>query len=147
VTANGSRVTPSSATPLDVVLVFAGGAIGTAVRYALTVACTSAGGLPVIFAINITGAFLLGMLSERIKQVCSGGPSKKLSLFLGTGALGGFTTYGTFAADTEGLLDTSRFPDGIVYGLATVVIGVGAAFAGTLLVAHNAERHGAASKP
>jgi len=137
---------PSTITILDAGLVFAGGALGTAVRYALTVAFATAGGLPVIFAINVTGAFLLGMLSERLKKA---GPSRlatKLSLFLGTGVLGGFTTYGTFAADAEGLLDTTRFPEGVAYGLATVVIGVGAAFAGVLVAGRHGHRHGAAEE-
>jgi len=137
---------PPSTKILDVVLVFAGGAVGTAVRYALTVAFPTAGGLPVIFAINVTGAFLLGVLSERVRQPGHAWRAQKLSLFLGTGALGGFTTYGTFAADAEGLLDTARFPEGIAYGLATVVIGIGAAFAGMLLVGFVGKRQGEAEK-
>ena len=138
---------PSSATVQNALFVFAGGAIGTTVRYTLTVAFAAAGGLPVIFVINVTGAFLLGVLSERVKQARSRGRAKKLSLFLGTGALGGFTTYGTFAADTEGLLDTTRFPEGIVYGLAAVVIGVGAAFTGVLLAGRRGARQTEAGKP
>ena len=116
---------------LDAALVFVGGSVGTAVRYALTLALPVAGALPLIFAINVSGAFLLGVVSARVERAGSSAAAARVSLLVGTGALGGYTTYGTFAADADGLLDTSRFAEGIAYGLVTVVVGVGAALAGS----------------
>jgi len=118
---------------LDIALVFCGGSAGTAVRYALTLALPVAAGLPIIFAINVSGAFLLGMLSARVARAGSSVVAARAWLLVGTGALGGYTTYGTFVADADGLLDASRFAEGIVYGLVTVVVGVGAALAGSLV--------------
>jgi len=119
-------------TVVDTLLVLVGGAAGTFARYILTSTFQNDGGLPVVLAINVTGACLLGFVSERVRRSASP-RAHSISLLLGTGALGGYTTYGTFAGDAEGLLDMSRLGEGVLYGVVTVVIGVAAAYAGTLL--------------
>ena len=86
-----------------------------------------------MLTINVTGAFLLGFLAERLRRSGSQRAAHSASLLVGTGALGGYTTYGTFAGDAEGLLDMSRLGEGVLYGVVTVVIGVAAAYAGTML--------------
>jgi len=123
----------------DVLLVFAGGALGTAVRYSLGAILPVDAGLPVTLAINVTGALLLGILTGWVGSRTDR-TSHDLLTFLGTGALGGYTTYGMFAVDTDGLLDTSRFGDGILYGAATVLLGAGAALGGLALGAAIARR-------
>ena len=116
-------------------LVFAGGAIGTCLRYFLSLAIPSWNGLPVaIFVINVTGAFILGWLLESLSR---GGPDhglrRSIRLFVGTGILGGYTTYSSFAVDTDGLIASAQFANSILYGLATVIVGAAASASGIAL--------------
>lgn len=116
-------------------LVFAGGVIGTATRYLLSLSIPAWNGLPVAtFVINVTGAFLLGWLLESLSR---GGPDKgtrrAIRLFVGTGIMGGYTTYSSFAVDTDGLIATAHLGDSILYALATVLIGAAASVGGIAL--------------
>jgi fluoride exporter len=113
-------------------LVFLGGAFGTAVRYEFLVFAPWGHGLPVVFVINVTGALLLGVLIGWLPGSANPGRATELMALLGTGILGGYTTYGTFAVDTNGLIDMSHFGIGSLYGLATVVFGSVAALGGML---------------
>lgn len=114
-----------------VVLVAAGGALGTTVRYLLSAAIPSVGGIPVaIFLINVVGAFLLGWLMEALsRQGPDAGRYRDLRLFVGTGMIGGFTTYSALATDTALLLDTSVVV-AVLYSLSTVLVGAAATTAG-----------------
>ena len=126
----------------NILLVFAGGAIGTAVRYSLGAILPVDAGLPVTLVINVTGALLLGVLTGWVGSRTDR-TSHDLLTFLGTGVLGGYTTYGMFAVDTDGLLDTARFADGMLYGAATVLLGVVAALGGLAVGARIAGRRSA----
>ena len=114
---------------VDALSVFVGAAAGTAVRYTLSQLFPAQAGLPVTMVINVTGAFLLGALSARAAG-WSARRAARLTALLGTGVLGGYTTYGMFAVDTDGLLDMDRFGQSVAYGLATVVLGLGACLVG-----------------
>ena len=112
-------------------LVGLGGALGTIVRYLLSLAVPGAVG---IFAINLTGALILGWLLTALKMR---GPDEGrrtiVRLFVGTGVLGGYTTYSTFAVGSAGFLTGGSVGLGIGYALATVVLGVACAALGILL--------------
>lgn len=113
-------------------LVFAGGAIGTLIRYAVTAAIPEWEGMSLAtFTINMTGAFGLGWL---LQYLSLSGPDvgirRSMRLFVGTGILGGYTTYSTFAVDVDGLVASAQLSSSIVYGLATVVFGTAASIAG-----------------
>lgn len=115
----------------SLLLVFIGGTLGTAGREAFSLLFPPIDGVPVaIFGVNIAGAFLLGVLLDGLAR---GGPDqgkrRALRLFLGTGFLGGFTTYSALATDTALLFGQSP-ATGFGYGLGTVLIGAGATFAG-----------------
>lgn len=110
-----------------VLLVFIGGTVGTAARHGLTLVFPPVDGVPyVILGANIAGALLLGVLLETLTRA---GTGDRLRLLLGTGGLGGFTTYSALAADTA-LLTGSSAGVGIGYAIATVVIGGAATWAG-----------------
>jgi fluoride exporter len=81
-----------------------GGAIGALARYGLAEAMPHrAGAFPwSTFLINVSGCLLIGVLLVMITEVRTVHPLSRP--FLGTGILGGFTTFSTFAVDTEGLL-------------------------------------------
>ena len=113
-------------------LVATGGTVGTAARVVVSRAVPHLGGLPVgILAINIAGAYLLGLLLEVLSRLGPDtGRRRHLRLLLGTGVLGGFTTYSALAVDTASLLDTSRILAAAGYALATVAVGGLASWAG-----------------
>jgi CrcB protein len=120
-----------------ILLVFIGGALGTAVRALISAAVPPVAGLPLAtFGINVVGAFLLGML---LQSLASRGPDDGLRrdarLFAGTGILGGFTTYSAFAVDADGLIVAQNLGGSILYAVATIVIGALASFAGIALAA------------
>src|SRR5699024_11239433 len=66
--------------------------------------------LPVgTFLANISGAFLLGLLVESLsRRGADHGRRRDLRLLLGTGLLGGYTTYSALANDTRSEEHTSE---------------------------------------
>ena len=123
--------------PSALLLVFAGGTLGTAAREALSLAFPPVDGIPyAIFAINITGTFLLGLLLESlVRRGPDHGGRRRVRLLLGTGAMGGFTTYSALAADTARLIGSGSPAPGLAYGVGTVLIGAVATWAGIAIAA------------
>lgn len=115
--------------PLALLLVFAGGVLGTGSRYGLDVMIPTGDGWPwATFIINIAGSFALGLVVEAIAQRGDDtGRRRKLRLFLGPGVLGGFTTYSAFAVEVVTRPDVAL---AAVYGVTSVIIGVFAALVG-----------------
>jgi CrcB protein len=115
----------------EVGLVALGGAVGTGLRYGLSTLVPHWNAIPVAtLGINLVGAFLLGLLLETLARSGLGpGRARSLRLGLGTGVLGGFTTYSALATDTA--LLTGGHPGlAIGYALVTVVVGAAASVAG-----------------
>lgn len=111
--------------PASLALVFAGGTVGTGAREALSLAFPPVDGVPyAILVINLAGAFLLGVLLDAlVRRGPDQGRRRALRLLLGTGVLGGFTTYSALAADGAWLIGTGHAVSGILYGLVTVLVG------------------------
>ncbi|MFF5935675.1 CrcB family protein [Streptomyces sp. NPDC012508] len=111
--------------------VVAGGAVGAAARYGASLAWpTPAGAFPwTTLAVNASGCAAIGVLMVLVIEV--GTPPHRLARpFLGTGVLGGFTTFSTYALDTQRLLSAGDAARGVAYMGATVVaamVAVGAA--------------------
>jgi CrcB protein len=120
--------------PRLVALVAAGGAVGTALREAVALAVAPIGPFPLsIFVINIAGAFALGLLLQVLaRRGDDTGGRRLMRLGLGTGVLGGFTTYSALSTDSAHLLAEGGLVVALLYGLATVVIGLGASGLGML---------------
>lgn len=112
--------------PYHLAVVFLGGMTGTLARFGLTGAIPTAGGLPLgIFLINIGGAFALGVLLEVLaRRGPDTGRRRSLRLLLGTGFLGGFTTYSALAVDSALLIGGGRAAEGMVLLVASVLIGI-----------------------
>lgn len=132
-----SREPSSSTTPhrWGVVLVAVGGSVGTLCRYLLDQLIGDVSGLPVgPFLINTSGAFLLGLLVASLaRRGPDHGRRRDLRLLLGTGLLGGYTTYSALANDTATmLLSDHAVTEAVGYALATVVVGVLGCWAGVL---------------
>ncbi|WP_245981752.1 fluoride efflux transporter FluC [Frondihabitans australicus] len=123
--------------PSLILLVALGGAFGTGVREALALAWpASTTGFPfTVFVINVVGAFALGLLLETLtRRGADEGGRRIARLALGTGVLGGFTTYSSLATDVA-----SRLPHAtgvaLGYAAASLVLGALAAFAGVAVAA------------
>lgn len=113
-------------------LVALGGTIGTGIREALALSFPAAPGtLPVtILLINIIGAFALGLLLESLlHRGPDEGQRRDVRLFVGTGVLGGFTTYSALAVDTATLLGDA-LAVAVIYGVGSVILGAVASWAG-----------------
>jgi fluoride exporter len=131
--------------PRPVALVALGGAVGTAVRALAADLLPAAGGWPwATWAVNVTGALLLGVLLEHLARTGpDDGRLRDVRLLLGTGALGGYTTYSTLALETVGLASDGAPWRAVLYAATTVLVGLGAAAGGMALGARLRRRPGA----
>ena len=121
-------------------IVLLGGTLGTGVREALSLLIPPIGAFPMaIFLINVTGAFALGVALEILLRLGPDeGHRRRLRLFVGTGFMGGYTTYSTLAIGTAQALTGGSIAVGVLYGLLSIVAGAAAGFAG---IAVSAEAH------
>jgi fluoride exporter len=79
------------------------------------------------FAVNVTGSFILGLLTRGATVHVVSGSAIAL---LGTGLCGALTTYSTFGYETIRLLEDRARPYAVLNAVASVVAGLGAAFCG-----------------
>lgn len=133
----GPSTRPSGFGITGVVLVFVGGAVGTAARAAVDGALgATLHAFPLhTLAINVVGSLLLGILLELLARRGPAPSRTRLRLLLGTGALGGFTTYSALAVSTAQLLLGGSLLAAAGYALGTVVLGLLAAGLGIALSA------------
>ena len=127
---------PAYLRPALIGLVMLGGTVGTTLRAGVAQAFpTASGGWPwATFGVNILGAFLLGALSEGLAALAPQDPRRRaLQLALGTGLLGGFTTYSSFAVETLTLITHGSAYLALGYAALSVATGFGAAFVGMSL--------------
>ena len=125
----------SSTRRWDVALVIAaGGAMGGAARWLVNqVWPPTTGTFPwSTFVENVTGCLLLAALMVFLLDVWS--PGRYLRPFLGTGVLGGYTTFSTYTADTAGLLRAGQTPVAIWYLFGTLAAGLAATWIGMATV-------------
>ena len=111
----------------------AGGSLGALARWGLGLALPHpAGARPTAtLVVNLTGCLLLGLLAAGLFARHPRSPW--LRPFLGTGVLGGWTTFSTFAVDAVQLADAGRGAAAAGYVLVSVAGGVLAAAAGVRL--------------
>jgi CrcB protein len=119
---------------MTVLLVAAGGAIGSALRYVLDgevyrwLPATFPYGT---FVVNVVGSGIFGLLVGVGEQrLVIGSPARALVLI---GILGGFTTFSSFAFETVQLLRDGEWWLGAVNAVGQVVIGFAALWVGFAL--------------
>lgn len=116
--------------------ILAGGGLGSVLRYAVTAIMTQrlGPGFPWgTLAINVTGSLVIGVVFE-LAQTRSIGMPPITRLFLMTGVLGGYTTFSTFSLDAVLLAAERASYLALAYTAGSVVLGLGAAFAGIVMV-------------
>ncbi|MEU9882108.1 fluoride efflux transporter CrcB [Streptomyces phaeochromogenes] len=112
------------------VLVIVGGMVGAPLRYLTDRAVQSRHDTVFpwgTFAVNVVGCLILGLLTG---AAVAGAASSHLQLLLGTGLCGALTTYSTFSFETLRLAEDGARLYAAANVIASVVVGLGAAFAG-----------------
>jgi CrcB protein len=117
---------PQPIDPRTLGAVVAGGAVGVLARAAIVAPTQGDATVWATVTINIVGSFLLGVVVGAF-----GTDFPRWKAFLGTGVLGGFTTYSAFAVHSVEALSTPVVMLAVV--AVSVVGGVVAAAAGILL--------------
>ena len=129
----------------DLLLVGAGGFLGSVARYAMSTAVAGGvagkpvAGLPIAalpvgtLVVNALGCFTIGALAAFGER--SGAWSESVRLFLFTGVLGGFTTFSAFGYETFALARDGRWSLAGANVLLQLVCGLLAVFLGYRLVA------------
>jgi CrcB protein len=115
--------------------VAAGGAIGAVARYLVMSATGALMGSSFpwsTLAVNVIGSFILGALVEAMALTWSVG--LEFRAFLVVGVLGAFTTFSTFSLDVVVLYERGEFGAIAAYMIVSVILSVGALFAGLALV-------------
>jgi len=108
-----------------------GGAVGTVARYEIERHWHTTGSYGwswATFVANLTGAFLLGLLVSLVARHRPA--SHYLRPALGTGVLGGWTTFSTYEVETVLMLDHHHASIALTYVLVTLVAGLALAAAG-----------------
>ncbi len=107
-----------------------GGALGAPARYGVAQAIHVASGtFPwATFVTNVSGSFVLGMFMALILERFP--PTRYLRPFVATGFLGAYTTYSTFAVETDLLVKQGHAAIGVVYATVSLLTGFAAVWAG-----------------
>ena len=119
---------------MTILAVALGGAAGSVLRYLISkwVSDQDLGAFPYgIFAVNIAGALLLGLIAtlllERVQV------SDPVRLALTVGLLGGFTTFSTLSFDSLALIDAGRWPLALLNLMGSGIAGLAAVWLGQQL--------------
>ncbi|MFF0013824.1 fluoride efflux transporter CrcB [Streptomyces sp. NPDC005374] len=104
-----------------VAMVALGGALGATARYAVALQWpTRTGGFPwATFWTNVVGCAVIGVFMVVITEVWAA--HRLVRPFVGTGVLGGFTTFSTYAVDIQKLVENGRPATGLAYLAATLL--------------------------
>jgi len=134
----GTPSRPLHLRPSALAWVFAGGIVGTALRYYVELLLPhDPPGWPwATFLINLSGAFVLGCLLEGLARLGDdSGWRQRVRLCAGTGGCGAFTTYSTFALEAVLLGRGGHVGTALSYGIVSVVGGVVMAWLGIVVAA------------
>lgn len=112
-----------------VAVVSVGGALGAMARYGAGLLWpTGAGTFPATtFVVNAAGCAVIGVFMVVITDLWAA--HRLVRPFFGTGVLGGFTTFSTYAVDIRKLADTGHPGLGLTYLAATAVTALAAVWA------------------
>lgn len=109
-------------------IVGAGGFLGAVLRYLIgLIPLEPESGFPLkTFGINIAGAFIIGLV---VALGAKNHWDARLILFLKIGICGGFTTFSSFALETNQLLLKGQVGTAVLYVTLSAAAGIAAVFA------------------
>jgi CrcB protein len=116
-------------------IVFLGGGLGAALRHGINIFAARVAGIGFPYgtlSINIAGSLAMGLIAEYF--ALKGGLPQHWRLFLTTGILGGFTTFSAFSLEAALLYERGQLAGAAIYVVASVVLAIGALFAGLAIV-------------
>jgi fluoride exporter len=119
---------------IQVLAVALGGALGSALRYVVTVGAARLVGtaFPLgTFLVNVLGCLLAGLIFGIAEEHVALPPIVRILLL--TGFLGGFTTFSTFAVETVTLLRDGSLVVAVGSLMGNIVVGGACALAGIYL--------------
>lgn len=118
---------------MNLLWVCAGGAVGSGARFLVGLVAVRwlGSGFPWgTFGVNTLGSCLLGLLMASTEGT---GIREDVRLALGTGAMGGFTTYSTFNLDILRMMERQAWGLAFIYAGATLLSGLVGGAAGLAL--------------
>jgi fluoride exporter len=120
---------------MNVLLIALGGAIGSVGRYLMGAWFQGMVGNPGFpwgtFLVNVIGAFLIGVAFGLSKD----GPlSSQAWTLVVIGALGGYTTFSTFALETLEQFADGRVGGGLLNAFGQLAVGLVAAYLGVIVI-------------
>ena len=126
----GGGLTLRRVEPSVLAAIALGGALGAPARYGVAQLIHSAPGtFPwATFWTNVTGSFALGLFLAVVVERFP--PARYLRPFVATGFLGAYTTYSTFAVETDLLIKDGHAVTGIVYTVVSLLAGFAAVWLG-----------------
>jgi CrcB protein len=116
-------------------IVFLGGGLGAALRHGVNLAAARLFGTTFPYGtliINVLGSLAMGLIAEYFALKV--GLPQRWRLFLTTGILGGFTTFSAFSLEAALLYERGAVAGAAIYVVASVVLAIGALFAGLAIV-------------
>ena len=114
-----------------------GGGVGSVARYVFAAmfnrpAVEGAPGFPWgTLGVNVVGSLLIGVVMGLMATRWAA--RDELRLALAVGVLGGFTTLSSFSWETLSMLQAQQFARAAAYVVATIVLGIGGAWAGWMV--------------
>jgi CrcB protein len=85
-------------------------------------------------AVNVIGAFLIGLVMEFSLRSAAVSPDVRIGLSIGF--LGGFTTFSSFSYETFRLLEGAQLPQALANVLLSVIACLAFTFLGILVARH-----------
>ena len=117
----------------NLIYIFLGGGFGSVMRFLIsnyTQKLWNINAFPVgTFVVNISGCFLIGILSAYFLKV-----DNSLKYLLITGVCGGYTTFSTFSAENFSLWQNGHYSILILYALLSLIAGILMVFLGFQMV-------------
>ncbi|MGA8321720.1 MAG: fluoride efflux transporter CrcB [Xanthobacteraceae bacterium] len=116
-------------------IVFFGGGLGAALRHGVNLVAARALGTEFPYGtliINVLGSLAMGLIAEYFALKI--GLPQRWRLFLTTGILGGFTTFSAFSLEAALLYERGQQMGAAIYVVASVVLAIGALFAGMAII-------------
>lgn len=116
---------------MRLLLVLAGGAMGSAGRYLIQLWASDHLGAAFpwgTLTVNVVGGFLIGLIATLADEAGSIGPDARVFLIIGV--LGGFTTFSSFSLDSLRLVEHNELGRAALYVLGSVTLSLAAAATG-----------------